>query len=89
MRHPTRRQALQFGVATATLMAVRPPSAAAEADAGVHGLSVFGDLKYPADFPHFDYVNIDAPKGGVFSTSCFSASRATIASCSLPSSACT
>src|SRR5690606_30360173 len=21
--------------------------------------------KYPADFPHFDYVNPDAPKGGV------------------------
>ena len=29
-----------------------------------HGLSVFGDLKYPADFKHFDYVNPDAPKAG-------------------------
>ncbi|MBM3488216.1 MAG: ABC transporter substrate-binding protein [Alphaproteobacteria bacterium] len=29
-----------------------------------HGLSVFGDLKYPAGFAHFDYVNPDAPKGG-------------------------
>jgi ABC-type oligopeptide transport system substrate-binding subunit len=29
-----------------------------------HGLSVFGDLKYPADFKHFDYVNPQAPKGG-------------------------
>lgn len=29
-----------------------------------HGLSVFGDLKYQADFTHFDYVNPDAPKGG-------------------------
>lgn len=29
-----------------------------------HGLSVFGELKYPADFKHFDYVNADAPKGG-------------------------
>ncbi|TMJ39613.1 MAG: ABC transporter substrate-binding protein [Alphaproteobacteria bacterium] len=28
------------------------------------GLSAFGDLKYPADFKHFDYVNPDAPKGG-------------------------
>ncbi|TMJ36169.1 MAG: ABC transporter substrate-binding protein, partial [Alphaproteobacteria bacterium] len=28
------------------------------------GLSAFGDLKYPADFTHFDYVNPDAPKGG-------------------------
>ncbi len=29
-----------------------------------HGLSVFGDLEYPATFTHFDYVNPDAPKGG-------------------------
>lgn len=32
-----------------------------------HGLSIFGDLKYPADFTHFDYVNPDAPKGGTLS----------------------
>lgn len=32
-----------------------------------HGMSAFGDLKYPANFPHFDYVNPSAPKGGVFS----------------------
>ena len=29
-----------------------------------HGLSIFGDLKYVADFKHFEYVNPDAPKGG-------------------------
>jgi microcin C transport system substrate-binding protein len=29
-----------------------------------HGLSLFGDLRYPADFKHFDYVNPAAPKGG-------------------------
>ena len=29
-----------------------------------HGLSAFGDLKYPPDFSHFDYVNPDAPKDG-------------------------
>ena len=29
-----------------------------------HGLSLFGDVKYPADFKHFDYINPDAPKGG-------------------------
>jgi microcin C transport system substrate-binding protein len=33
-----------------------------------HGLSAFGDLKYPADFQHFDYVNPDAPKGGRLAT---------------------
>ncbi|NNK67946.1 MAG: ABC transporter substrate-binding protein [Rhodobacteraceae bacterium] len=32
-----------------------------------HGISAFGELKYPADFPHFDYVNPDAPKGGFIS----------------------
>lgn len=35
--------------------------------AGAHGLSSFGELKYPADFPHFDYVNPAAPRGGRFS----------------------
>jgi microcin C transport system substrate-binding protein len=30
-----------------------------------HGLSLFGDVKYPADFKRFDYVNPDAPKGGL------------------------
>ena len=37
----------------------------AKADtARLHGLSVFGDLKYPPNFTHFDYVNPAAPKGG-------------------------
>ena len=30
-------------------------------------MSSFGDLKYPEGFPHFDYVDPKAPKGGVFS----------------------
>lgn len=29
-----------------------------------HGISAFGELHYPPDFRHFDYVNPDAPKGG-------------------------
>ena len=29
-----------------------------------HGLSPFGELKYPAGFKQFDYVNANAPKGG-------------------------
>ncbi|MCP5072682.1 MAG: hypothetical protein GY947_05215, partial [Rhodobacteraceae bacterium] len=32
-----------------------------------HGISTFGELKYPANFPHFDYVNPDAPQGGTIS----------------------
>jgi microcin C transport system substrate-binding protein len=41
-------------------------------DAGVtisHGYNYFGELKYPADFTHLDYVNPDAPKGGEISIS--------------------
>lgn len=35
----------------------------------LYGLSAFGDLKYPADFTHFDYVNPDAHTGGMFNFS--------------------
>src|SRR4026207_2319694 len=30
-----------------------------------HAVSLIGAPKYPADFKHFDYVNPDAPKGGL------------------------
>ncbi len=38
----------------------------AEADdrAFRHALTLFADIKYPAGFAHFDYVNPDAPKAG-------------------------
>jgi len=29
-----------------------------------HGYAIWGELKYPAGFTHFDYVNPQAPKGG-------------------------
>ncbi|MEH6645148.1 MAG: extracellular solute-binding protein [Sulfitobacter sp.] len=34
-----------------------------------HGYSFYGDLSYPFDFPHFNYVNPEAPKGGEISIS--------------------
>ncbi|MEW9918328.1 extracellular solute-binding protein [Marimonas sp. MJW-29] len=34
-----------------------------------HGYSFYGDLTYGPDYPHFDYVNPDAPKGGEISLS--------------------
>ncbi len=40
------------------------PSLAAEGPAR-HGMSMFGALKYPAGFKNFDYVNPNAPKGGL------------------------
>jgi microcin C transport system substrate-binding protein len=51
-------------LAAAGLCLLLPAAALA---APQHGLSIFGDLKYPADFQHFDYVNPDAPKGGKMS----------------------
>ena len=41
-----------------------PRQAAAQARQWKHGLSLFGELKYPQGFPHFDYVNPAAPQGG-------------------------
>jgi len=48
---------------------------AADAPAGKrHGMSIFGALKYPPGFSHFNYVNPQAPKGGTLSQSPSSAS---------------
>lgn len=63
--HLSRRDALRLGAATLTC-ALAPAAVAREA-AELHGISAFGDLKYPADFKQFDYVNAAAPKGGIFS----------------------
>ena len=30
-----------------------------------HAIAMHGQPKYPADFPHFDYVNPEAPRGGL------------------------
>ena len=71
--HPvTRRNLLILGTTATACMAAglaRPGLAGEEIGSGAetHGLSAFGDLKYPADFAHLDYVDPRAPKGGVFS----------------------
>lgn len=67
MAHFTRRHALGLGIGALSATQFRPAVAAAEGGTEAHGMSVFGDLKYPADFQHFDYVNVAAPKGGSFS----------------------
>lgn len=54
------------GLALGLMLLMAPVLARAEVMVS-HGISTFGDLKYPADFPHFDYVNPDAPKGGEMS----------------------
>jgi microcin C transport system substrate-binding protein len=65
MMQLSRRHLLGLTVGAISAVGFRP--AAAEPGADSHGISAFGDLKYPADFAHFDYVNVDAPKGGLFS----------------------
>jgi microcin C transport system substrate-binding protein len=62
----SRRHVLGLGIGALGASWLRPAMSAGEADPA-HGMSAFGDLKYPADFHHFDYVNIAAPKGGFFS----------------------
>src|SRR5947209_7571249 len=61
----TRRETLLLGAAA--LLSSIAQNVEAGQDTERHGISAFGDLKYPPDFKHFDYVNPNAPKGGVFS----------------------
>ena len=68
----TRRAILRTGAVAFAAPAIRVLSdmplvtpAMAEEPTWRHGLSLFGDLKYPAGFKNFEYVNPTAPKGGV------------------------
>ena len=38
-----------------------------------HGVALYGDPKYPAGFTAFDYVNPDAPRGGVLRQAAYGA----------------
>lgn len=54
----------RLGILVLMALALIVPMAKAEELTVSHGYSFYGDLKYPADYTHFDYVNPDAPKGG-------------------------
>jgi microcin C transport system substrate-binding protein len=67
----TRRSILRTGTVAATFplfgqapLPATPARAQNSEPQWRHGLSLFGDLKYPPGFRHFDYVNPQAPKGG-------------------------
>ena len=66
-----RRELLALGAGAVAAGIVAPAqvqnAAAAAEEVERHGMSAFGELKYPPGFKHFDYVNPDAPKGGTFS----------------------
>ena len=57
------RPVRQLLLALAAGLGFALPAQAAENSAD-HGIAMHGDLKYAADFAHFDYVNPNAPKGG-------------------------
>ena len=67
----TRRAVLQSGAAALAAPARRAPARRSRAarrrrsaaQTWKHGLSLFGDLKYPAGFKHFDYVNAERAEG--------------------------
>jgi microcin C transport system substrate-binding protein len=64
----SRRTLLYAAAATAATPALRRLSFAQTNPDGRmwrHGLSLFGEPKYPADFKHFEYVNSAAPQGGL------------------------
>ncbi len=59
------QRTLWFGTALLSVaVAITAWSLDATAAEPVHGVAISGEIKYPADFTHFDYVNPDAPKGG-------------------------
>ena len=68
-----RSTAVAFAAPALSALGLASFSVAARADdkAWKHGLSLFGDVKYPADFKHFEYVKADAPQGGTVRMSGF------------------
>ncbi|MEO7220960.1 MAG: extracellular solute-binding protein, partial [Devosia sp.] len=58
---------LRASLLTAALLFTAAPALADPAQNGPwhHATSLLGEPKYPAAFANFDYVNLDAPKGGL------------------------
>ncbi len=62
---------LKSGFYTFLLTLLLTTFASSESLIKSHGISNFGDLKYPADFDFLEYVNSTAPKAGEISTWAF------------------
>ena len=71
MRAAIHRRHLLQGAGALGVATVLPRAGLAQDASGFgperHGMSIFGDLKYPEGFAHFGYVNPKAPKGGEMS----------------------
>ena len=47
------------------LIIINVPPTLSDAALNSHGIAMHGDLKYDENFTHFEYVNPNAPKGGI------------------------
>jgi microcin C transport system substrate-binding protein len=63
----TRRDAFVIGAGALAGASGFASRASAADEIETHGISSFDDLKYPADFKQLEYVDVNAPKGGLFS----------------------
>ena len=62
---PQRNMTLALAVLLLAMLSLASTAVSAEDTVTrSHGYHPFGNLRYDADFAHFDYVNPDAPKGG-------------------------
>jgi microcin C transport system substrate-binding protein len=59
-----KRSAILLTVLLLAAVLPAPPAGEGAAARPAHGLSMYGDLKYPPGFAHFDYVDPRAPKRG-------------------------
>jgi microcin C transport system substrate-binding protein len=68
-RIPMRLSRRSVLATTAAMLALRPFRVLAQTNSDTrtwkHGLSLFGEPKYPASFKNFEYVNAAAPQGGM------------------------
>lgn len=56
---------LAIGISLAALIGLATPLHAQDDSGWLHAITIDGEPKYAADYEHFDYVNPDAPKGGI------------------------
>lgn len=65
VRNRTNSYRNALSILAAVVLGISSQTVSAEQVTPSHALAMHGEPAYAADFPHFDYVNPDAPKGGI------------------------
>lgn len=60
----TRKASSLISIFSVVALALLPWQSSSADTAATHGIAMHGDTRYAEGFPHFDYVNPEAPKGG-------------------------